>query len=238
MYINRIIKGLITPIVILLLLGSIIYLVAWPDSDNFNEELASIAEEASRMKDYIESEVLSDAEEISEQYFGLEEENAISADPPKEIDNYNFNEELPYQNSELPEQLFLVLEESYNDGTFNVSGIDSSLVEHGTLFLADLRDLSSLPVGSEVLFNFFGEQLEGRVNIQNKTEALGNPYTKILFNGSPNEDMYLNAYKGKKVTRGRIYTYNKSYVFEHNGDAGFILSLYEYKRLNDALFID
>ncbi len=62
-----------------------------------------------------------------------------------------------------------------------------------------------------------------------------NSYVKISFE---NQGEYMTAYIEGDTTKGKIYTRNGSYMYENNGDTGFILSIYEYKKMHNALHID
>ena len=43
---------------------------------------------------------------------------------------------------------------------------------------------------------------------------------------------------GKRVTKGKIYLESDAFMYEKNDDVGFIMPIFEYKKLNNALFID
>ena len=127
------------------------------------------------------------------------------------------------------------MEETYNDGSYNTSKIDSDIVANGKMVLTDINSMKSLPKGSEVVLNLFGQELNGVVEKNKIAGESGNKYIKVRL-GGPGE--YMNVYYGTNISRGKIYSPEGSYMFEHNGEVGFVISIYEYKKLKDALFID
>ena len=139
------------------------------------------------------------------------------------------------QGAELPALTFLDLQSVYNDGSYNVNKIDSDLVEHGQMFLADLAQLKRLSIGAPVRLTLLNHELNGALQKKQDSQLLSNTQLRV---GLGDQLHYLTAYYGETITRGKIYGPQGAYIYEHNGDVGFLLSLYEYKKLNNALVFD
>lgn len=129
----------------------------------------------------------------------------------------------------------LSIETLHDPDQYDLSGIDQDLVDNGTLVSSGMGALKSLAKGSEVEISLMGEPYSGVVEKNLVSGNLGNTYVKIRL-GQTAE--YLNVYYGSQIARGKIYTADASYLFEDNGKIGFVIPIYEYKKLKNALFID
>lgn len=130
----------------------------------------------------------------------------------------------------------VMFDEIYNDHSKDLSGINSDLVEAGKMFLGDLYTLKDLSLDAPVTIDVDGAKWRGKVTKNKSSPSLpSNSYVKIKFN---KQGEYMTAYFDGKSTKGKIYTSEGSYIYEHNGQVGFILSIYEYKKMNNALHID
>lgn len=63
----------------------------------------------------------------------------------------------------------------------------------------------------------------------------GNRYISATLSGSAN---VLTVYYGAKSIRGKIYSDSGAFIYESDGRETYMMSLYEYKEINDALAID
>lgn len=150
--------------------------------------------------------------------------------PPKKS-----NAELSTFSTPKKDREVFVIEEIYHDGTLNIEGIDEDLVNSGKMFKSSATRLRYRSVGTPITINLFGDTLQGIIKKNTKSPNTGNTYVKIGFG---EKGRYANIYYGKNLMKGKIYTSEGSYIFQHNGEAGFVLPIYEYKKMKNALFID
>ncbi len=129
------------------------------------------------------------------------------------------------------------LDEIYNDYTRDLSNIEANFIINGKMFSSNLSELKQKAIGTEVLIQMNGYEWSGHIQKNKPSPSVpGNNYVKVKFDG---QGQYMTAYYYKNGSiNGKIYTSDGSYIYESNSDVGFILSLYEYKKLNNALKID
>jgi len=130
----------------------------------------------------------------------------------------------------------IIFKEIYNDFSKNISDIDSDLIDAGKMFVGNLSVLRQHTIGTTITVDIDGLPRMGQVTKNRASKKLpNNSYVKISFE---NQGEYMTAYIEGDTTKGKIYTRNGSYMYENNGDTGFILSIYEYKKMHNALHID
>ncbi len=155
------------------------------------------------------------------------------------VDPTRLKEELIYPDV-LPDDIKMdykiSFEEVYNDFSKDLSGLNELLIDNGKMFAGNIGSLKQLEIGSSIDIDFNGMQWQGKVVKKKPSDRLkGNSYLKIAFG---NKGEYMTAYFNGTSTKGKIYKGSESYMYEHNGQSGFIISIYEYKKLNNALHID
>ncbi len=138
-------------------------------------------------------------------------------------------------NRNVSESTTLKIEELYNDSSYETIELASTLVKHGKMFKVDFRQLENLPDRSEVVLNIFGVESKGHISSHQKSGVLHNSFIKIDLQ---NVGEYMTVYIGSRVITGEIYTVKERYMFESTDDVGFIMPIFEFKKLNDALLID
>jgi len=158
-----------------------------------------------------------------------------------QVNEHNVKHDQPHL--EL-EQVSPVIQESFvfhfkqdqNDYSTDFSGIDPDLVNSGERFSGDFDELNNLSIGDTVTIEVAGLKVNGTVSKKkDSNNVAGASYSKIKFE---NQGEYMTAYFNEGSTKGKIYTNDGSYIYEHNGNAGFLISIFEFKKINDALVID
>ena len=127
-------------------------------------------------------------------------------------------------------------EKIYNDFSKNLVGINKDVIDYGDMFTGDFSALKSLPLQSAVVVEIEGSKWLGKIVKRKPSLTLvNNTYVKVKFE---NQGEYMTAYFNGESVKGKIYTSDDSYIYESNGSASFIISIYEYKKINNALKID
>ncbi len=130
---------------------------------------------------------------------------------------------------------YIKFDEVYDGYAKDTSGIDSDLINHGKIFSSQMSIFHTLSLGDAVVVDINGAQIKGRIDKRKKSTITGSTFSMVNFDGV-GEYMTASSRAGK--TKGLIYTRDGSYMYEHNGEVGFIISIYEYRKLNDALYGD
>lgn len=139
----------------------------------------------------------------------------------------SINKTLDFRISEIVDK------EIPNDRTVN---IDNDLRSAGTAFKANMQELASTNEGQKLNISFFGEQYQGE--IEHKSISVSG-LTQIKIDlAESRQGTYMSIYFGRKVTKGKVYTTSGSYIFEYEGDIGYVMSIFEYKKLKNAIYID
>ncbi len=130
----------------------------------------------------------------------------------------------------------LDLSEIADSRFLDTSGIDQDVVSHGTQIGMDISQVRSLPVGSRVEMNLLGSKVVGTTR-KNEPRPLNMTHVVVEIDG-PGVD-YMSVHMDEnRVVSGEIYANGQSYFIEHNGSVGYLISIYEYKKLKNALLLD
>lgn len=123
------------------------------------------------------------------------------------------------------------ISEVENDGSLDVSGVDADLAKNGLIFSANLDDILELSEGAELDIKFLGQQYSGVVK-KKEISQIGDPFISISLGETGG---MASIYYGKDIKMGNFYTANGQYVFEQRGKVGYIMNMYEYKKIKNAL---
>ena len=132
-------------------------------------------------------------------------------------------------------ELNITFEMLANNGDFDTNRIDQTLVDEGTMFFADTNIIEKMEVDNKVSINLYGIIHEGVLSHKKINNKTGHVFAEVDFSGSGE---YMTFSIGKRVTKGKIYLESDAFMYEKNDDVGFIMPIFEYKKLNNALFID
>ncbi len=129
----------------------------------------------------------------------------------------------------------------FDSGSNKIAEVDASkfdvdMAANGNVFSANLNLLNVASVGEQVTFKLDGVEYLGRIKRNELTNIKGR-YIKINLSDKY-KSMYMTTYVGQKITRGKIYTEKESYIYEYDGVVGFIMPIYDYKKLKGALKYD
>ncbi len=228
--------------VVYVLLTAIIATAGWLMLTSDEQELPGQTRQTSNEQP---SKTIGNALELLPQ---LEEREIIQATPKKAdtgdgrranlemTEGRNMTDGPPSSQEAMTEQaLDLNIEEVYNDGTLNTAHIDSDLVDSGRMFTQNISQLPDLPLGTPISLEIFGITYSGILAKSERSPGLGNQYVKVSLGA---RGQYMNIYYGKELARGKIYTADGAYIFQHNGESGFIMPIHEFKKLKNALVID
>lgn len=114
--------------------------------------------------------------------------------------------------------------------------MDATLTNHGVVFRADLQKLASLATGQNVNLKLFEYDISGVVE-KNIITKRGNRYVKLDIE-SKRPGTYMTYHEGRVIKRGKIFMEDKAYMYEYDKDGGYMMEIFEYKKLNNALEID
>ncbi|WP_196158989.1 hypothetical protein [Reinekea sp. G2M2-21] len=112
---------------------------------------------------------------------------------------------------------------------------ESTLVNHGMLVSGNLGELMSLPMDSVVWVNVQGERIKGTLQVSKPSGLKQALYQKVAFSEAGE---YMTVYHGENLIKGKIYTKQGAYMYELHDSVGYMISIYEYKKQNNALFSD
>lgn len=159
--------------------------------------------------------------------FGPSKENLISTNDTL----YHDNESNPSITQNIN------FNETYNDYSEDLSGINTQFVENGKMFISNIHSLKNLSTGDEITISIAGNQLSGIVQKNMPSPSIPtNSYVKVKFGGA---GKYMTAYYNEKsIVKGKIYLDTGSFIYESNVNVGFLLPLNEYKKLNNANYSD
>lgn len=138
----------------------------------------------------------------------------------------------------IPDQLAVELSFSYasNTGIYVNPVIDENIKSYGDSIDSNLILLSNVEKGGVVKFQYLGKSLSGKVTRSDSTR-INSKYVRVDFSGEQ-EGYYMSFHLTNGFVKGKIYTNSGSYIYEGDGNNGFVMDLYEYKKLHDALKYD
>ncbi len=178
----------------------------------------------------------SDSLNLSDNQQSIEESTVVA---PKVKDREEVPEPsapTPYAD-QAPTQVSIPFVFSVPQGDFSVapSEIHATLFTGGEPFSAPFKSLSSASIGSSVVIELGGLQWPGILEKRELSRLTENTYMKIDF-GSPGQ--FMSVYTNGDKVSGKIYTAQESYVYEFYQDVGYMMTLYEFRKANDALYGD
>jgi len=127
------------------------------------------------------------------------------------------------------------MNETFDDGNHDFGRVDKDMIGSGTMFNTDLSRLKAMVSGQKVKIELLSKAVTGTITTKQLTK-LGSTQMFIKLDDSPASTM--GIYYGKELTKGKIYMHGKGYQFEAHGNVGFLMGIYEYKKMKNALFID
>ncbi len=133
----------------------------------------------------------------------------------------------------------LIFEHSYGTTPNNDSRIDKDLIDHAIGFRANFDVITELSVGENILIKlpYIGEGIEekGTISKNELTSLTSSREVTVTFS---NSGSYMTAFYTEGLIQGKIYSEKGTYIYESDGEHGYIMSIYDYKSLKQALIID
>lgn len=129
-----------------------------------------------------------------------------------------------------------VLDQDVEPGDHN--NIERVFVSHGVPFRGNLHKVLTLRKGRKVRIKFLEENFVGVVVEKSKQGDEYNAIHKVTLQSAKNFVSKVNLTFTDDFVTGDIHTGRKKYLFQANGDLGYMLSVDEYGRLQQVYSYD
>jgi len=107
--------------------------------------------------------------------------------------------------------------------------LDPQMLANGTVFDAKgFEKLKDLKEEAPVELQLPGYMLDGNISQITTVPAASDIHQIIDFSDS---EFYMSASHYQNLSKGKIYLDGESLIFEHNGDIGVYMTIYDYKEM-------